>query len=155
MLRTSVADLLADSEHLLAECFGPVSLVAEYDEEIQLIEAADGLEGQLTASVHAEPDDAIIPGLLDKLADKAGRVLWNGWPTGVSVTWAMQHGGPYPATTSPLHTSVGAAAIDRFLRPVSYQSIPEHLLPTALRDENALGLPRRIDGTLFPSAAKQ
>jgi len=146
LLRTTAASLVADSEHLLAECFGPVSLVAEYDEEIQLIEVADALEGQLTATIHGEPDDTVIPGLLDKLADKAGRIIWNGWPTGVSVTWAMQHGGPYPATTAPLHTSVGAAAIGRFLRPVSYQDVPDQLLPASLREANPLVLPRRVDG---------
>jgi len=154
LLRTTAADLLADAEHLLAECFGPVSLVAEYDEEIQLIEVADVLEGQLTATIHAEPDDAVVPGLLDKLSDKVGRVVWNGWPTGVSVTWAMQHGGPYPATTAPLHTSVGAGSIGRFLRPVSYESVPEQLLPASLREENPLGLPRRVDGTYLTEAVR-
>ena len=150
LLRTTAGDLAADAEHLLAECFGPVSIVAEYDDEVQLIEVADALEGQLTATVHGEPDDAIVPGLLDKLSDKAGRVVWNSWPTGVSVTWAMQHGGPYPATTSPLHTSVGPAAIGRFLRPVAYQSVPDHLLPAPLREGNPLGVPRRVDGRATP-----
>jgi NADP-dependent aldehyde dehydrogenase len=147
LLRTTAGNLLADAEHLLAECFGPVSLVAEYDEEAQLVQIAGALEGQLTATIHGEPDDAVVPGLLDILADKAGRVIWNGWPTGVSVTWAMQHGGPYPATTSPLHTSVGPAAIARFLRPVAYQDLPDDLLPAALREGNPLGLPRRVDGS--------
>ena len=146
LLRTSVGGLVSDSEHLLAECFGPVSLIAEYDEEAQLIEVAEMLEGQLTATIHGELDDAVVPGLLDTLAEKAGRIIWNGWPTALAVTWAIQHGGPYPATTSPLHTSVGAAAIGRFLRPVAYQGVPDHLLPAALRDANRLHLPRRVDG---------
>ncbi len=146
LLRTSVGGLVSDAEHLLAECFGPVSLIAEYDEEAQLIEVAEMLKGQLTATVHGEPDDAVVPGLLDTLAEKAGRIIWNGWPTTLAVTWAIQHGGPYPATTSPLHTSVGAAAIGRFLRPVTYQGVPDHLLPAALRDANPLHLPRRVDG---------
>jgi len=87
-----------------------------------------------------------VPALLELLADRCGRVLWNGWPTGVSVTEAMQHGGPYPATTAPLHTSVGTAAVNRFLRPVSYQSMPDRLLPPALREDNPLGIPRRVNG---------
>jgi NADP-dependent aldehyde dehydrogenase len=146
LLRTSVDRLAADAEHLLAECFGPVSLIVEYGEEAQLVEVAKLLEGQLTATVHGEADDEIVPELLDELADRAGRVIWNGWPTGVSVSWAMQHGGPYPATTSPLHTSVGAAAVSRFLRPVTYQAVPDQLLPPSLREGNPLRLPRRVDG---------
>ena len=100
----------------------------------ELVKVAKLLDGQLTATVHGEPSDEIVPELLEELAEKAGRVIWNGWPTGVSVTWAMQHGGPYPATTAPLHTSVGAAAVARFLRPVAYQGVPDHFLPPALRD---------------------
>ena len=146
LLLTTVEGLVSDAEHLLAECFGPVSLMTEYSEETQLIEVAEMLEGQLTATVHGELDDVVVPGLLDTLAEKAGRIIWNGWPTAVAVTWAMQHGGPYPATTSPLHTSVGAAAIGRFLRPVTYQGVPAHLLPAPLREGNPLGLPRRVDG---------
>ena len=146
LLRTTIGGLLSDADHLLAECFGPVSLVAEYDNEAQLIEVAGMLEGQLTATVHGEVDDMIVPELLETLADKAGRVIWNGWPTTLAVTWAIHHGGPYPATTSPLHTSVGAAAIDRFLRPVTYQNVPDSLLPASLREGNPLHLPRRVDG---------
>ena len=146
LLLTTVEGLVSAAEHLLAECFGPVSLMTEYSEETQLIEVAEMLEGQLTATVHGELDDVVVPGLLDTLAEKAGRIIWNGWPTAVAVTWAMQHGGPYPATTSPLHTSVGAAAIGRFLRPVTYQGVPDHLLPAPLREGNPLGLPRRVDG---------
>ena len=80
----------------------------------------------------------------DALALKAGRVLWNSWPTGVSVTYAQQHGGPYPATTAPTTTSVGTDAIARFLRPVAYQGFPQQLLPAALRDDSTL--PRLVDG---------
>jgi NADP-dependent aldehyde dehydrogenase len=78
-------------------------------------------------------------------------VLWNGWPTGVSVTWAMQHGGPYPATTNATTTSVGASAIDRWLRPVAYQGVPDALLPEPLQDANPWALPRRVDGVLQPA----
>ncbi|GAA3730991.1 aldehyde dehydrogenase (NADP(+)) [Salinactinospora qingdaonensis] len=153
LLRTNATALLLDQETLLAECFGPASLVATYTDEEQLIEAAESLVGQLTATVHAEEEDTagVAPRLLAHLTEKAGRVLWNGWPTGVSVTHAMTHGGPYPATTSVLHTSVGTTALRRFLRPVSYQSVPHALLPEAVRDENPLGVPRRVNGALHLS----
>lgn len=146
LLATSVEQLLAHPGALLVECFGPVAVVASYRDERELLKAAGKFEGQLTASMQAEEDDQIAPELVERLAERAGRVLWNEWPTGVSVTWAMHHGGPYPATTSSLHTSVGATAIARFLRPVTYQSVPAALLPPALRDDNPLGLPRHVDG---------
>jgi NADP-dependent aldehyde dehydrogenase len=76
----------------------------------------------------------------------AGRLLWNEWPTGVTVSWAQQHGGPYPATTTPTTTSVGTAAVERFLRPVAWQGFPDALLPEALREANPWQLPRRTDG---------
>jgi len=152
LLRTTVGDLVVDAEHLMAECFGPVSLMAEYDEEAEMIGVAERLEGQLTATVHGDPSDVVAHALVETLSDKAGRVIWNGWPTSVSVTWAMQHGGPYPATTAPLHTSVGSAAIGRFLRPVTYQGFPDQLLPSALREENRLNLPRRVDGHYVPGS---
>jgi len=80
------------------------------------------------------------------LSEKAGRILWNQWPTGVAVTYAQHHGGPYPASTASSTTSVGTAAIERFLRPVAYQGFPQHLLPTELQDENPLGVPQMING---------
>jgi NADP-dependent aldehyde dehydrogenase len=106
------------------------------------------LEGSLTTTVQGTEDDAAELGeLVSLLSERSGRVLWNGWPTGVAVTWAMTHGGPYPATTLD-YTSVGATSINRWLRPVSYQSAPAALLPPALRDENPLGLTRRVNGRL-------
>jgi len=146
LLATTVPELLDARDALLVECFGPTSLVVEYGADEELLAAAEAFGGQLAAGVHGEETDPILPALLALLADRAGRVLWNSWPTGVSVTEAMQHGGPYPATTAPLHTSVGPAAVARFLRPVCYQSMPDHLLPLALRDDNPLGIPRRING---------
>ncbi|MDE3725156.1 aldehyde dehydrogenase (NADP(+)) [Nocardiopsis sp. N85] len=146
LLRTDLDSLLEHSETLLEECFGPCTLVVTYADERRLLEAAGVLHGQLTVTVHGEEDDAIAPALLALGASLAGRVVWNGWPTGVAVTHAMTHGGPYPATTAPLHTSVGTTAIQRFLRPVTYQSVPQSLLPEALRDDNPLGVPRRVDG---------
>jgi NADP-dependent aldehyde dehydrogenase len=146
VLATTVAELLAAPDDLLVECFGPTTLVVHYGDDEELLAAAKAFGGQLTAAVHGEETDTILPPLLALLAERAGRVLWNGWPTGVSVTEAMQHGGPYPATTASQHTSVGSAAITRFLRPVCYQAMPDHLLPPALRDANPLGIPRRVDG---------
>lgn len=145
---TTAAALLADPEGLITECFGPTALVASYSDESELLAVAAVLDGQLTATIHGEDTDTIAPELVRLLAAKAGRVLWNQWPTGVSVTYAQQHGGPYPATTAPTSTSVGTASISRFLRPVAYQGLPAHLLPAALRDDNPLGVPQRIDGLL-------
>ncbi len=143
---TTAADLLADPEGLITECFGPSALVATYESEEELLAVAGVLDGQLTATIQGEDGDGIAPELVRVLAGKAGRVLWNQWPTGVSVTYAQQHGGPYPATTAPTSTSVGTAGITRFLRPVAYQGLPANLLPAALRDGNPLGVPQRING---------
>jgi NADP-dependent aldehyde dehydrogenase len=148
LLATTVPEILAGRDQLLVECFGPTSVVVGYADDGELLAGAEAFGGQLTATVHGEENDTVIPALVAILARRAGRVLWNGWPTGVSVTWAMEHGGPYPATTAPLHTSVGTAAILRFLRPVSFQSLPDHFLPAALRDANPLGVPRRVDGLI-------
>ncbi len=104
-------------------------------------------EGQLTVTLQMEDtdlDDARA--LLPTLERKAGRVLVNGWPTGVEVAHAMVHGGPFPATSDGRSTSVGSLAIRRFLRPVCYQNLPDALLPPALRDGNPLGVPLRVDG---------
>ena len=146
LLATTASDLLAHRDEMMVECFGPASLVVTYTSDAQLMAVATSFSGQLTATVQAEEDDPVAESLLEALADRVGRLLWNQWPTGVSVTWAMQHGGPYPATTAPGYTSVGPAAIARFLRPITYQSVPASLLPASLRDDNPLGLPRRVDG---------
>ncbi|SDR88217.1 aldehyde dehydrogenase (NADP(+)) [Microterricola viridarii] len=148
LLATDIAALLDDPQALLAEVFGPAALVVEYDDEAQLLDVARVLEGQLTATIVGEDEDQIAPELIRLLAKKAGRVLWNQWPTGVSVTYAQQHGGPYPATTASASTSVGTAAITRFLRPVAFQGLPQHLLAAELRDENELGIRRRVNGAL-------
>ncbi|MFK0004879.1 aldehyde dehydrogenase (NADP(+)) [Paenarthrobacter sp. NPDC090522] len=141
----TIDDVLAHPAELLGECFGPSSLVIEYDTEEQLIDLAGVFEGQLTATVQAE-DDCNVDELITVLSEKAGRVLWNQWPTGVSVTYAQQHGGPYPASTISSSTSVGTAAIERFLRPVSFQGFPQQALPEVLRDHTSDPLPRLIDG---------
>jgi NADP-dependent aldehyde dehydrogenase len=147
VLVTSVANL---TDLLLEECFGPLLVVAEYGTETELLAALDGLPGALTGTVHhgdAEHDaDSLAGRVAQRLGEHVGRVLFNGYPTGVAVTWAMQHGGPYPSSTFPAHTSVGTTAIRRFLRPVSYQDAPAGLLPSELREDNPLRLPRRVDG---------
>jgi NADP-dependent aldehyde dehydrogenase len=149
LLAASSETLRAEMHTLMSEMFGPAALVVTYDDESELLEFADRLEGQLTATIIGEEDDEIAVDLLPKLSERAGRVLWNQWPTGVSVTWAQQHGGPYPATTAVGTTSVGMAAITRFLRPVAYQNVPEALLPDALKEGNPLGIVRRVDGVLI------
>lgn len=149
LLATAVPALLADPDAMLTECFGPTSIVVEYENADQLVAAADALTGSLTATVHGEPDEGgLVDELLARVRDRAGRIIWNGWPTGVAVAWAMHHGGPYPATTAPLHTSVGVTAIRRFLRPVTYQAFPQELLPEALQDRNHLRIQRRLNGRL-------
>ena len=145
---TDAATYLA-SPALDEEIFGPASLVVACRDEAELLAVARHLEGQLTATVHATgADRELAAQLLPALERKAGRVLFNGWPTGVEVSHAMVHGGPFPATSDSRTTSVGATAIDRFLRPVCYQDVPADLLPDALRDDNPLGLARTVDGTL-------
>ncbi|MFB7411235.1 aldehyde dehydrogenase (NADP(+)) [Streptomyces sp. NPDC056202] len=139
-VRTLVDD---DRRDLTEECFGPVTVVARYDSRTEITEALARVPGNLTATLHIaeQGEDEDAAPLLAALTPLAGRVLVNGWPTGVAVAAAQHHGGPYPATTSTA-TSVGATAIERWLRPVTYQSTPEHLLPPELRDGNPLGLPR-------------
>lgn len=149
LLRTDAAGFADHAETLLEECFGPVSVVVEYDTPEQLAQTVARLGGSLTATVHAEDDEneALGP-LLHDLTARAGRIVWNGWPTGVAVTWAMQHGGPFPATVGSIHTSVGVTAVRRFQRPVSYQDTPDRLLPEVLRDANGLGVERRVNGRI-------
>ncbi|MFJ5778448.1 aldehyde dehydrogenase (NADP(+)) [Streptomyces sp. NPDC093094] len=136
---------------LLEECFGPVTVVARYEDEDEARAVLSRLPGNLTATVHLSAEEAAGEGrgpeLLAELTPLAGRVLVNGWPTGVAVAPAQHHGGPYPATTST-STSVGGTAIERWLRPVVYQGAPPALLPEELRDGNPLGLPRRFNGRL-------
>ena len=142
----AAADWLARSE-LQHEVFGASSIVVRCADRAELISVLRGLEGQLTATLHmddADQDDARA--LLPVLERRVGRILANGWPTGVEVTHAINHGGPYPATSDGRTTSVGTLAIDRFLRPVAYQDLPDALLPEALRDSGHAGVLARVDG---------
>ncbi|THJ66788.1 aldehyde dehydrogenase (NADP(+)) [Arthrobacter echini] len=145
------ADAIGRTPEILhQEMFGPATVVVRYPDAKDLPRLAALLEGQLTATVHADPEDQTAA-LLDTLTGLAGRVLWNGWPTGVTVSHAQQHGGPYPATTAPGTTSVGTAAMKRFQRPVAYQDVPDAALPPALQDANPWGIPRRVDGRIEPA----
>lgn len=137
VLITTAATLQRDP-HALEECFGPATVVATYAGIDDLLNALDTISGTLTASIHADPEDSEWTSeVLASLEERSGRVIWGQWPTGVAVTRAQHHGGPFPAATSPLHTSVGTHAIDRFLRPITYQNFPPELLPLRLREMNS------------------
>lgn len=151
---TQVKDFVTN-EVLHEEIFGAASLVIRYTSIQDLIEAISRLEGQLTASLQlTEEDYRTAAPLIPALEQKVGRIIINGWPTGVEVGHAMVHGGPFPATSDSRTTSVGTLAINRFLRPVAYQNIPQELLPEALQDANPWQLNRRIDGEVVPAAEK-
>ncbi|MFT4305886.1 MAG: aldehyde dehydrogenase (NADP(+)) [Microbacterium sp.] len=147
VLTTDAASVAARPEVLLSEVFGPVTVLVRYESAEQLHRALRAVPGSLTATLHAEPGEEVDE-TLRLLTERAGRVLFSGWPTGVAVTWSQQHGGPWPATTS-LHTSVGATAIRRFLRPVAFQDAPADLLPAELRDGALSTLPHRRNGVLI------
>lgn len=146
VVTTDAAAVAARPDTLLEEVFGPLTLLVRYRDDADLHAAIAAVPGSLTATLHSEAGDDVAT-TLELLQLRAGRVLFAGWPTGVAVTWSQQHGGPWPATTS-LHTSVGASAIRRFLRPVVFQDAPTRLLPTPLRDESLAALPHRRDGVL-------
>jgi NADP-dependent aldehyde dehydrogenase len=144
--RVDAAAFLARPE-LAHEIFGPYTLLVTVRDPAELLALAAALDGQLTATLHGNAADfAAAADLVSVLTCKAGRILANGFPTGVEVAPAMHHGGPYPATTDVRFTSVGTAAILRFARPVCYQNLPESLLPDALANANPLGLLRLVDG---------
>ena len=114
---------------------------------------AKAFDGTLASGVHGETGDELMQlGIIDLLSRISGRVIMNAWPTGVSVTWSMQHGGPYPASTNSLFTSVGADSIVRFRRPIVYQNFPENLLPDHLQNKNLDLYPRRFNGTHYLAA---
>lgn len=142
------SNLLLNADPLLQqEVFGPVAIVVEVADRQQLLATLDNLQGQLTATLLADEEDlAEASSLAQLLTRKAGRVLFNGYPTGVEVCEAMVHGGPYPATSDARGTSVGTLAIERFLRPVCLQNYPAALLPPALQDSNPLNLLRLVNG---------
>ncbi|MCW3098646.1 MAG: Aldehyde Dehydrogenase [Chthonomonadaceae bacterium] len=145
LFSTDAAHFLGQHD-LREEVFGPTSLVVACGTPEELESVANSLEGQLTATVHANADDLKrYRGLISILETKVGRLLFNGFPTGVEVSAAMQHGGPYPATSDSRTTSVGTAAILRFVRPLCYQDCPQELLPAELQDANPLQIRRLVD----------
>lgn len=149
LFKADVSLLLNHDELLQEEVFGPTTIVIEVADTEQLTQALSCLRGQLTASLIAEPADLQdFASLLPLLEEKAGRLLLNGYPTGVEVCDAMVHGGPYPATSDARGTSVGTLAIDRFLRPVCYQNYPDAMLPPALQNANPLAINRLVEGQL-------
>lgn len=146
LFEVSAAHFIAQPA-LHQEVFGPAGLLVRCDAHLGFREVLQHLEGQLTVALHVEAGDhAAARTLLPLLERLAGRILVNGFGTGVEVAHSMVHGGPWPATSDSRTTSVGALAIERFLRPVCYQNLPPDLLPEALRDENPWQLPRRLDG---------
>jgi NADP-dependent aldehyde dehydrogenase len=150
VLITTAESVQQRPELLEQEMFGPATLMIRYEPGTDLAALAALLEGQLTATVQAEPDEDLAE-LLAVLRERAGRLLWNAWPTGVTVSYAQQHGGPYPATTAANTTSVGTAAIGRFMRPVAYDSFPPSQLPAPLQEDNPWGIIRRVDGNWEPA----
>ncbi len=146
VLQVSGGDFLKNPG-LQEELFGPSSLVVAAENTAQMESIIGHLQGQLTCTVYGtETDLQNFPQLIDQLAQKAGRLLFGGFPTGVEVCDAMVHSGPYPATSDARSTSVGTAAIYRFVRPVAFQNFPDHLLPEALQDANPAGIFRMVDG---------
>ena len=143
VLTTTVEAVLDDPKVLLDEVFGPVTLLVRYDSAEQVREALRAAPGSLTTTLYAQ-DGEDVRGLLDEMTQLSGRVLYGGWPTGVAVAWAQQHGGPYPASTS-LHTSVGTTAIRRFLRPVAYNHARRAAAGSAAEGQ-PVDIPRRVDG---------
>lgn len=146
LFSTDAENFLAHRE-LMDEVFGPSTLVVECESRERLLEVARSLEGQLTATIHHEPGEAEeYRDLLAILETRAGRIIFNGYPTGVEVVPAMVHGGPYPATSDGRSTSVGTRAIERFARPVAWQNAPDSLLPDELKEANPLGIRRLVNG---------
>ncbi|HVX57518.1 MAG TPA: hypothetical protein VHA37_07340, partial [Candidatus Saccharimonadales bacterium] len=146
-LFTVCLDQLIGQPELADEIFGPNTLLVHCDSTHDYVRAAQSLDGHLTATLLGDEDDLLAHReLVEVLERKAGRLIVNGFPTGVEVTHAMVHGGPYPATSDPRFTSVGTQAIYRFAKPVCFQNFPQALLPAELQDVNPLGIRRLRDG---------
>jgi len=153
LFETDAAAFLSDPE-LGAEIFGPTTVLVRHSRREEVLKIARGLEGHLTATIHGtEQDLREFADLVAILENKVGRLVFNGFPTGVEVTHAMVHGGPYPATSDGRTTSVGSQAIFRFARPVCFQGFPEEALPGELRDANPLGIWRMVDGHMTREAS--
>lgn len=146
-LMTATADCFLNNPGIHEEVFGPASLIVKCQNKEALMQVVTALKGQLTGTVHcAEGELVNYQDLTDLLSRRVGRLVINGFPTGVEVCHSMVHGGPFPAATDARFTSVGTKAIDRFVRPVCYQNFPEELLPDALRNANPLACTRLVNG---------
>jgi NADP-dependent aldehyde dehydrogenase len=155
VFETDAQSFLQDPD-LAAEIFGPSTLLVRHSQREQVLEIARGLEGHLTATIHGTEDDLhSFSDLIAILEGKVGRLIFNGFPTGVEVCHAMVHGGPFPATSDGRSTSVGSQAIYRFCRPVCYQGFPDEALPEELKDSNPLGIWRLVDGDMTREAVAQ
>jgi alpha-ketoglutaric semialdehyde dehydrogenase len=146
---SATADLIAEHPELTEEIFGPESIVFSCKNVNQMLEFARSMEGHLTATIHGTDADLSEHAELVRILErKVGRIVFNGFPTGIEVCAAMHHGGPYPATTHSHFTSIGSFAIYRFTKPVCFQGFPDTALPVPLRNRNELGIPRLVDGVL-------
>nr|MBA2259580.1 aldehyde dehydrogenase (NADP(+)) [Acidobacteriota bacterium] len=149
VIAETTAEALESQSHLTEEIFGPVSIVARCRSRAELERAVRRLSGHLSASVHGTPEDLVeYRDLIALLETRVGRIVFNGFGTGLEVCPALHHGGPYPATTDAHFTSVGPAGIFRFARPICYQNFPQEALPEVLRDRNTMAIWRLIDGEL-------
>jgi len=148
LFETDAQTFLKDPD-LSEEIFGPATLLVRHSKREEVLQAASELEGHLTATIHGTEQDLLeFADLIAILERKVGRLVFNGFPTGVEVSHAMVHGGPYPSTSDGRSTSVGTQAISRFFRPVCYQGFPNAALPDALKDNNPLGIWRMVDGEM-------
>jgi NADP-dependent aldehyde dehydrogenase len=152
VFRTS-GDVFLRTERLKEEFFGPVTILVVCRDEAQMLAVGESLEGNLTGSIHADDDPELAKAVMNLLQQKVGRIICNGYPTGVEVCPSQQHGGPYPSSSVSWATSVGADAMVRFARFVAYQSTPDSLLPPALQRDNPLGIFRRVNGELSQAPA--
>ena len=145
-IATTSGDNFLKNPLLHKEVFGPYSLVVVAKDAAQLYEIATHIEGQLTTSLMATENDLTAhKALADYIEHLCGRIVYNGVPTGVEVCLSMQHGGPYPSSTDARFGSVGADAIKRFVRPLSYQNCVDAFLPVALQNKNGWNIPRTIN----------
>jgi NADP-dependent aldehyde dehydrogenase len=150
LFSTPAANFLK-SPALAEEIFGPSTLAIVCRDRAEMLAVAGTGEGQLTATIHAEPGEG-IDDLVELVTGRVGRVIMNGYPTGVEVSHAMVHGGPFPSTADGRSTSVGTRALYRFVRPVCYQGFPDAALPPALQNANPLGIWRLVNGELTKAA---
>ncbi|WP_168427288.1 aldehyde dehydrogenase (NADP(+)) [Candidatus Colwellia aromaticivorans] len=152
LVATSAQAFLTD-DTLHAEAFGPISLLVNCQNETELVAVADAIHGNLTATIHCQSDDELAIPLALSLEDHVGRLIVNGYPTGVEVCASQQHSGPYPACSSAATTSVGSDAISRFTRFIAYQDMPQTLLPVELQDNNSLQILRQVNNNYHHDAA--